>query len=153
MDKTIKHLLHCLQIEYVAFWCLIILTAILYELEILPQGILVEDSKTSYVLEVLGVLLAVGLIPFSLRLFSMSLVHCVKQRALEEALGSYRRWSEIRLALLLAPALVNLAVYYWTLETTGLLCSAMVMVAALFCVPSKQRIESELNLNDEQEEA
>ena len=147
-----RHLLHILQVEFVVFWFLIVLLAVLYEYEVLPQGILIEDPQTAYMLEVLGVLLVVGLIPFSLRLFSLSLVRCVKQRALADALVSYRRWSEVRLALLLVPALVNLAVYYWTLETTGLLCTAMVLVASLFCVPGKRRMESELNLEEDKEE-
>lgn len=139
-----------LKIEYIVFWVLVILTLALYELDVLPQGILIDDAHTSYMLEVLGVLLTVCLIPFSLRLFNLSLVHLVKQRALESALISYRRWSEIRLALLLAPALVNLSVYYWTLETTGLLCSAMVMLASFFCVPGMKRLRSELNLDNEE---
>ena len=127
------------------------LTVALYEFDILPQGILVQDPRTSYMLEVLGVLLTICLIPFSLRLFSLSLVRCVKHRALLDAIVSYRRWNEIRLALLLVPALVNLAVYYWTLETTGLLCAAMVMIASLFCVPGMKRLENELNLNNDEE--
>lgn len=151
MEKTINQLLRCLQIEYILFWVLVALTAILYETNVMPQGVFVDDSRTAYMLEVLGVLLAVGLIPLSLRLFSLSLVRCVKQRALADAIVSYRRWSEIRLALLLVPALLNLSVYYWTLETTGLLCAAMVMVGSLFCVPGKQRIMSELNLESDEE--
>ena len=149
MEKMIKQLLRCLQIEYILFWGVVILTAVLYELGILPEGVLVDDSRTAYMVEVLGVLLAVGLLPLSLRLFSLSLVRCIRQRVLTDALVSYRRWSEIRLALLLVPALLNLSVYYWTLETTGLLCAAMVMVGSLFCVPGKQRLVAELNLDTE----
>lgn len=152
MNNTMNRLLRCLQLEYLAFWGLVVLTAILYECEVLPQGILVDNPQTAYILEVLGILLAVCLIPFSLRLFSLSLVRNVQERALVDALISYRRWSEIRLALLFVPAIINLAVYYWTLETAGLLCVAMVMIASLFCVPGKQRMASELNLYKAKEE-
>lgn len=147
MERTVSKLFRCLKVEYIVFWLLVLTTVVLYELEILPQGILVDDPRTAYMLEVLGVLITICLIPFSLRLFSLSLVRCVKHRALLDAIVSYRRWNEIRLALLLVPALVNLAVYYWTLETTGLLCAAMVMVASLFCVPGMKRIKNELNLD------
>ncbi len=150
MEKTINLLLRCLKVEYTIFWALVLLTVALYEFDVLPQGVLVEEEQAAYILEVLGVLLAICLIPFSLRLFSLSLVRCVKQNVLQKALVSYRRWSEIRLALLLVPALVNLAVYYWTLETTGLLCAAMVMVASLFCVPGMKRLKGELNLDVEE---
>ena len=149
MEKTVGKLLGCLKVEYGAFWLLTLLTVALYELDVLPQGILVEDVRTSYMLEVLGILLTVCLIPLSLRLFSLSLVRCVQQRTLLDAVSSYRRWNEIRLALLLVPVLVNLSIYYWTLNTTGLFCAAMALVASFFCVPGRKRLENELNLVSE----
>ena len=153
MEKQINRLLRFLQVEYFLFWLLTALLVAAYELEILPMGFLIADSRASYILEVLGILLAVSMIPLSLRLFNMSLIRYVQQYPLERALVSYRRWSEVRIALLLVPALINLAVYYWTLQTTGLLCVAMVLIASLFCVPSKRRIQMELNLEkDEKEE-
>ena len=45
---------------------------LLYEIDFLPQGALVEDAQADYVMQVTGILLAVGLI-FFLRLFSLSL--------------------------------------------------------------------------------
>ena len=152
MESKIKQLLRCLQIEYILFWFLILLTVVLYESEILPQGKLVDDARAGYILEVAGILLAVCLIPLSLRFFSISLARCVRSRVLPEALVSYRRWSEVRLALLLVPALINLSVYYWTLDTTGLLCAAMVAVASLFCVPGEKRMKVELDLEPEEKE-
>ena len=152
MDEKVKSLLRCLRIEYILFWALMLLTVVLYEAEVLPQGVYVNDPKISYMLEVLGILLAVCLIPLSLRFFSVSLARCVKSRALSDAMVSYRRWSEIRLALLLVPAILNLSVYYWTLDTKGLLCAAMVAVAALFCVPGEKRLKAELDFNAEEEE-
>ena len=149
MEEAVRKLLRCLKIEYAVFWLLTMLAVALYELDVLYQGVLVGDVRTTYMLEVLGILLTVCLIPFSLRLFSLSLVRCVQQRTLMDAMASYRRWSEIRLALLLVPTLVNLSIYFWTLDTTGLFCAAMALVASLFCVPGKKRLEDELNLQPE----
>ena len=67
---------------------------------------------------------------------------------LVEALQSYCRWNEVRMAMLLVPALFNFSVYYWTLNTTGLLCGIMVLVASLFCVPGRNRLLAELDLSD-----
>ena len=147
MENRIKRLLTCLKIEYILFWVLPMLLVSFYELEILPEGLLVNDPRSGYGVEVAGILLAVTLIPLSLRLFSLSLMQSVKQRPLAEALVSYRRWSEVRIALLLVPALINLSSYYWTLNNTGLLCAGMVMVASLFCVPCKERLRAELDLD------
>ena len=132
MEKEIKRLLHCLQGEFILSWMLVLLLVVLYEADILPQGIMVGDVRMGYMLQSAGVLLAIGLIPVSLRLFSLSLTRYVRNLPLPEALKSYRRWSEVRLGLLLAPALFNLSVYYWTLDLTGLLCSGMLLVASLF---------------------
>ena len=93
-----------------------------------------------------------GLIPLSLRLFSLSLVKNVKQRSLPEALKSYRRWSEIRTGMLVVPVLVNLSFYYLTLNNTGVLCAMMALIASLFCVPTRKRMLDELDLVKEENE-
>ena len=133
MEKEIIRLLRCLKIEFALLWVLCIILIGLYECDILPQGVLADDVRTGYMLQVLGILLAVGLIPLSLRLFSLSLTKYV------------------RVLPLLVAALVNLSVYYWTMDTTGLLCAGMVLVASLFCVPGRERMMSELDLHNNEE--
>ena len=153
MEKQIKQLVTCLKIEYALFWALLLLLVTLYEFEVLQEGALIDEPQTEYMVKAAGILLAVTLIPLSLRLFSLSMVQSVQHRPLQEALVSYRRWCEIRLGLLLVPALINLSVYYWTLDNTGLLCAAMVLMASFFCVPGEKRLRMELNLDtDEKEE-
>lgn len=85
-------------------------------------------------------------------MFSLSLTRYVRQLSLPEALVSYRRWCEIRLAMLLAPALFNLTVYYTTLDVTSLLCMGMLLVASLFCVPGRGRLMRELDLQKDEPE-
>lgn len=151
MKKELNSLLWRLRVEYLLLWGIVIFLVGLYEAGWLPLGVLVGDGRAEYVMQVTGILMAVGLIPFSLRMFNFSLVRYVRNRSLPEALKSYRRWSEVRLALLLAPALFNFTAYYCTLNTTGLLCGGMVLVASLFCVPGRERLLAELNLNNMEE--
>ena len=153
MEKEIAQLLKCLKIEYALLWVLCLVLIVLYEYDILPQGIFTDDVSTGYMLQVCGILLAVGLIPLSLRLFSLSLIKYVRTLPLVEAVKSYRRWNEVRVCLLLVAALVNLSVYYWTMDTTGVLCAGMVLVASLFCVPGRERVVSELDLQRNEERA
>lgn len=148
MKTRINRLLNRLKVEYAAFWVLCLLLLCLYETEVLPQGIWAGDVRMEYILQTVGILLAVAFIPLSLRVFSLSLTRYVRQLPLEEALQSYCRWNEVRTAMLLVPALFNFSVYFWTLNTTGLLCGIMVLVASLFCVPGRKRLLSELDLND-----
>ena len=116
INKTVKYL----QAEYIMIWILPIVLVILYETGIMTEGDYAGDARMDYILQTIGILLTVGLIPLSLRLFSLSLVKCVKLLSLPDALSSYRRWSEIRLGLLVVPVLTNLSFYYLTLNTTGL---------------------------------
>lgn len=148
MKTKINRLLNRLKSEYAVFWILCVLLVVLYEADLLPQGVWVGDTRMEYILEVVGILMCVALIPLSLRVFSLSLTRYVRQLPLEEALKSYRRWNEVRMAMLLAPGLFNLSVYYWTLDTTGLLCAGMVLIASLFCVPGRKRLLAELDLTD-----
>ena len=141
-----------MQIEYVAVWVLPLLLVALYETGVMTEGAYAGDVRMDYVLQTVGILLAVGLIPLSLRLFSLSLVKNVKQRSLPEALKSYRRWSEIRPGMLVVPVLVNLSFYYLTLNNTGVLCAMMALIASLFCVPTRKRMLDELDLVKEENE-
>lgn len=146
MEEKIRRLLCILKVEYALFWALNIALVVMYESDILPQGVFVGDARADYALQTVGILLAIGMIPFSLRMFHLSLTRYVKRLSLPMALVSYRRWNEVRLAMLLAPSLFNMTAYYTTLNTTGLLCAGMVIVASLFCIPGHKRMLEELDL-------
>ena len=74
INKTVKYL----QAEYIMIWILPIVLVILYETGIMTEGDYAGDARMDYILQTIGILLTVGLIPLSLRLFSLSLVKCVK---------------------------------------------------------------------------
>lgn len=54
MEKEISRLLNCLRIEYGVFWFASLLLVVLYESDILPQGIMAGDVRMEYMLEVVG---------------------------------------------------------------------------------------------------
>lgn len=148
MEKELKRLIRILKAEYTLMWVLTVLLAALYECDILPQGLFAGDAQMEYIMQVTSILLTICLIPLSLRLFNLSLTRHIAALPLKNALKSYRRWSEIRIALLTVASLASLSAYYWTMDTTGLLCTGMTVIASLFCVPDKERLLSELNLSD-----
>lgn len=149
MKEGIKRLLRILQVEFAMLWMLVVLLVVLYEYDVLPQGVFADDAQACYVMQTTGILLTVGMIPLSLRMFSLSLTRYVRRLSLPDALISYRRWSEVRLGMLLAPALFDMTVYYTTLDTTGLLCAGMVLLVSLFCVPGRTRLLKELDLEQD----
>ena len=146
MKEQIKHLLNTLKGEYILLWTLPIALGGLYEAGIFAEGIYAGDGQLEYILQSVSILLTICLIPFSLRLFSLNLVKRIKELPLMEALKSYRRWSEVRLYLLCVPVLINTSFYYLTLNTTGLFCAAMTLIASFFCVPTYSRLMNELDL-------
>lgn len=148
MEKELKRLIRILKAEYALMWVLTVLLTALYECDILPQGLFAGDAQMEYIMQVTSILLTICLIPLSLRLFNLSLTRHIAALPLKNALKSYRRWSEIRIALLTVASLASLSAYYWTMDTTGLLCTGMTVIASLFCVPGKERLLSELNLSD-----
>lgn len=149
MEEKIKRLLRLLQTEFVMLWVLTALLVVFYECDVLPQGVFVDDAQAGYVMQTVGILLTVSMIPLSLCMFNLSVVRYVKQLSLPDALVSYRRWSEVRLAMLLAPSLFDMSVYYTTLDTTGLLCAGMVLLSSFFCMPGRRRLLKDLDLEQD----
>lgn len=146
MKKNIEKALLRLKLTYAFLWTACISLTALYETECLPTGTLTDDARTEYAAQSAGILLTVTLIPLALRIFNLPFTRRISKKTLNETLKSYCRWNDVRIALLLTAALINLSTYYATFNTTGLLCAAMALIASLFCVPGKNRMMYELQL-------
>lgn len=149
MKEQINQLLRVLKGAYIGLWALPVALCILYETGVLTEGVYAGDARMEYILQSVCILLTICLIPFSLRLFALNLVKRIRELPLLEALKSYRCWSEVRLCLLTVPAIMGVSFYYLTLNTTGLFCACMALIASLFCVPSESRLLNELDLPDD----
>ena len=152
MKEQIKRILKLQIIGFIGIWLFPAIYAILFEAGVLKEGIYAGDAQMEYIFQSVCILLTICLIPLALRLFNLNLVKRIKELPLQEALKSYRIWSDVRMSLLFAPVMLGLTFYYLTLNTTGLFCACMALIASLFCVPSTNRIINELdlpeNLND-----
>ena len=152
MKEKIRKILSIQKCAFIAVWVAPILLAVLYETGVFQKGVFQGNAQMEYVFQSVSILLTIGLIPFALRMFNLNLVKRIKELPLQQALKSYRIWADVRLALLVVPALINLQFYYLTLNNTGLFCAAMSLIASLFCVPSESRIKNELDLPENLEE-
>ena len=152
MKEQIKRILKWQIVAFILVWALPLVYALLHETGVLSQGALAGDARMKYIFQTIGILMTIVLIPFALRIFNLNLVKRIQELPLQQALKSYRIWADVRLALLVVPALINLQFYYLTLNNTGLFCAAMSLVASLFCVPSESRIKNELDLPENLEE-
>ena len=149
MKEQIKRILKLQVVGFILVWALPLIYALLHEMGVMPQGTLADDAQMEYIIQTMGILMTIVFIPFALRIFNLNLVKRIKELPLQQALKSYRIWSDVRLALLLVPALINLQFYYLTLDNTGLFCACMALIASLFCVPSESRIKNELDLQED----
>ncbi len=145
----IKSIVRRLWAEYVAVWLLAAGLFLMNGTGIVEEGALAHDGRLCYVLQTATVLLTLCLIPVSLKMFGMALEKRVRPLPLPEALRSYLRWSEIRLAMLAVVVMIGLTVYHSTLSSIGGLCALVGLLATLFCLPGEERLRSELNLDDE----
>jgi hypothetical protein len=152
MKEQIKRILKWQIVAFILVWALPLVYALLHEAGVLSQGALAGDARMEYIFQTIGILMTIVLIPFALRIFNLNLVKRIQELPLQQALKSYRIWADVRLALLVVPALINLQFYYLTLNNTGLFCAAMALIASLFCVPSESRIKNELDLPENLEE-
>jgi hypothetical protein len=152
MKEQIKRILKWQIVAFILVWALPLVYALLHEAGVLSQGVLAGDAQMEYIFQTIGILMTIVLIPFALRIFNLNLVKRIQELPLQQALKSYRIWADVRLALLVVPALINLQFYYLTLNNTGLFCAAMSLIASLFCVPSESRIKNELDLPENLEE-
>lgn len=153
MNEQIHTIARRLKLQYGLFLGISILPVIAYETGILPDGMYADDVRMEYILETIGILLAVIAIPLSLKLFSFVLRKRIMEINLFDAFKRYCLWSGVRLMILLVAVLFNFVVYYSTLNNVGVLCALMGVVASFFCIPGEKRLRDELYLDKRENES
>ena len=147
MEQHIKRLARRLQVEFASFYIIIIAFAAVYELNPEAQGIIVGNATSEYIFETVSVLLSLTVVPLSLKLFNVMLLrHCSLD--IELKIRYYRVLSAARLLSLGMVTVLDLWIYYATINNIGGFCALLCMAAALFCCPTRKRIYSELEVNE-----
>lgn len=118
----------------------------------LPVAISPLEGNVAIQLQSLSVLLTLGLIPFSLWYFGKQIPALSALSDWPRKEKCYRKNSFLRLALLWFTIFMNITFYFFTTSYSFLLCAGMGLVASLFCIPSLKKIESELFLEEENEQ-
>lgn len=150
---SVKKILKRLWIELCLMWALVAVLALFYETNVFPGGTCAGDSTTTYVLEVAAVLLTLAAVPAALKVSGVFLHRKVAERNTSEAaLRTLRRWSEVQVFLLTVVVLIDISVYYATMESLGILCAAVGLAASLLCLPSEEKLESYLSNSKEKQQ-
>lgn len=147
-NMIIENVIKRLRIEYFLIWIITILLVSAFEYDFINVGISATDENVKYILQVIGILLSLSLIPFALKLFTITKVKNKIMSGNEINGLAYLHFSELRLLFLAIPIVFNLISYYLTLESSNALCVLITLLSLLFCWPSKKRVVNETESSD-----
>ena len=108
------------------------------------KGLAVTDVKTIYILEVVGVLASLALIPLALRGFKRMVDRLDERELPEEKIEKiYMTCSWLRLLAFFVVIEFGVVLYYLLSDSIGLYISAIGAICSLFSFPTKAGIEHE----------
>ena len=140
--KKVKNILLFLYCEFLLIAGIIYVMGDYFEVDMAMVSD-TETSKTSmYIVQMVMILLTLGLVPLSLRLFKFGRVHreLVTQR--ESAL---LRWGFIRINILGLLLIANTLLYYiYPFEAAFGYLAVMVLLSMPFILPTMSRCQSEI---------
>lgn len=140
MEKLIRRLRTEFCLAFV--WAGVL--AALFEWDVCPTGWAAGNGLAEYYANLAGIAMVVILVPMSLKLMAFRWVKAsFSQGSLQQAAARYKRWSEVRLAMLAVAGWANIVAYYLTLDSTGGICAAIVAIASCFCWPSCDKLAYE----------
>lgn len=108
----------------------------------------ISSPAVQYNYEIGCILATLAVVPASLKMFRKLFDKKVEgEVSLVKALKRYFWLSVIRLLALFVVAMYNVVLYYSVENSNiGILCFFICIVAYMFCIPSKSRIEQDLHL-------
>lgn len=146
--KKISRLIRCV---YAVLMLLVVAMAVMAEFEVAPiEGSLVDrlDAGVLYAIEV-GMLFLVGVcMLLALKGFDRILKNKMSVVCVDDKPKAYMGIYCVRLSLLAIPMILGTYFYYGLLENWGLYYALASFVASLFCVPSAEGVEVEMNVEN-----
>ena len=128
---------------WIAIYVIAGITALLFEFGPL-EGVSVSDTKTIYILEVVGVLASLALIPLALRGFKKMVDRLDEKEYPEEKIGKiYMTCSLFRLLAFFMVIEFGVILYYILNDSIGLYIAAIGAICSMFAIPTKAGIEHE----------
>ncbi len=145
---NIKKMTVKLMVMWISIYVVAGITALLFELGPL-KGITVTDAKTAYILQVIGVLAALALIPLALRGFKKMVDRLDEKEYPEEKIEKiYMTCSMLRIEAFFLVIEFGVILYYMLGDTIGLYIAAIGAICSLFAIPTKSGIEHETGFYD-----
>lgn len=132
MNKTIS-LLRTVLIANVG---VAVVIAALYELDILPSGILAGRPQDEFLSTISMELITIVFIPVALRLFKTK---DVEKRLEEGNIKAFRKWGLLRILMITVPLVLNTLLYYSFMNTTFGYMALILLICLPFIYPAVRK--------------
>ena len=125
---------------YTAQIALALVIVVLFELDMLPTGIMADDKQTDFLLTATMEIVSLGAAFLGLRLFKFEVV---SKSLVEQKEKAMWKWGMIRLLILEAPMVINTLLYYIFMNTTFGYLAIILLLCLPFVYPSLNRCLAE----------
>ena len=132
MNKTIT-LLRTVLIANVG---VAVVIAALYELDILPSGMLAGRPQDEFLSTIFMELTTIVFIPVALRLFKTM---NVEKRLEEGNIKVFRKWGLVRILMITVPLVLNTLLYYSFMNTTFGYMALILLICLPFIYPAVRK--------------
>ncbi len=132
MNKTIS-LLRTVLIANVG---VAVVIAALYELDILPSGMLAGRPQDEFLSTISMELITIVFIPVALRLFKTK---DVEKRLEEGNIKAFRKWGLLRILMITVPLVLNTLLYYSFMNTTFGYMALILLICLPFIYPASRK--------------
>ncbi len=132
MNKTIS-LLRTVLIANVG---VAVVIAALYELDILPSGMMTGRPQDEFLSTISMELITIVFIPVALRLFKTK---DVEKRLEEGDIKAFRKWGLVRILMITVPLVLNTLLYYSFMNTTFGYMALILLICLPFIYPAVRK--------------
>ena len=132
MKKTVN----ILRTLFIASVGIAVVVAALYELDILPTGVLADRPQDEFLCTIAMELVTIVFIPIALRLFKSK---DVEKRLDEGDIKTFKTWSIVRILMITVPLLMNTLLYYLFMNTTFGYMALILLICLPFIYPATRK--------------
>ena len=132
MNKTISFL----RTVLIANVGVAVVIAALYELDILPSGMMTGRPQDEFLSTISMELITIVFIPVALRLFKTK---DVEKRLEEGDIKAFRKWGLVRILMITVPLVLNTLLYYSFMNTTFGYMALILLICLPFIYPAARK--------------
>lgn len=131
-----KKTFNILRTLFIASVGIAVVVAALYELDILPSGVLADRPQDEFLCTIAMELVTIVFIPIALRLFKTK---DVDRRLDEGDIKTFKTWSIVRILMITVPLLMNTLLYYIFMNTTFGYMALILLICLPFIYPETRK--------------